>query len=90
MPPVSSVATEFVTRSPLPSLVSRIFPDRGSSVPTYPCWVKNQIRPLQSGMVAIKQSPSGMRGAIAHDFCFSRVPLPLTLTFQISLSPVVG
>ena len=60
MPPVSSVETELSPASPAGRCVVCTAPLSRSSVPTTPCWVKNHIRPSQSGIVAIRQSSSGM------------------------------
>ena len=59
-------------------------------VPTTPCWVKNQIRPFQSGITAIRQSSFGTAPATDQDFSLASEPSGRTATFQICLSTVVG
>ena len=90
MPPVSSVDTELVTASPAGRWAVFTAPVARSSVPTTPCWVKNQTRPSQSGIVAIRQSSFGMCAARLQTFCLAIVPSARTCTCQTALSTVVG
>ncbi len=90
MPPVSSVDTELVTRSPAGRWVVRIRPERGAMVPTTPCSVKNQMRPLQSGIVAMRQSSTGTAPTSDHECSLAIEPSACTATFQISRPAVVG
>ncbi len=82
MPPVSSVATELVTSSPSGSCVTCTVPVSRSRVPTVPCWVKNQIRPSQSGMVAIRQSLAGTWAASDHSCSLTSLPSGWTLILR--------
>ena len=90
MPPVSSVATELVTSSPSGSFDTCTSPVSRSIVPTVPCCVKNQIRPSQSGMVAIRQSRAGMWAASDHSSCLTSLPSGWTLILRTFFWPVVG
>ncbi len=90
MPPVSSVDTELVTSSPSGSWVTRTSPVSRSRVPTPPCWVKNQIRPSQSGMVAIRQSSAATWPASDHSCSLTRLPSARTRILSTVFCPVVG
>jgi hypothetical protein len=70
--------------------VVRIRPFLGVIVPTAPCSVKNQIRPLQSGIVAIRQSSFATTLATDHACSLASEPSARTATFQTCWLAVVG
>jgi hypothetical protein len=69
------------------SCIVRATPVSGSSAPTMPPPVSNQMRPLQSDISAMRQSVSGTAADRSYDRCMAK-PAGVSATTTMRLSVV--